>query len=69
MLLTIALTIGLVAVAMLGLSIGLILTGRCIKGSCGGDTRHGADGQPQQCPTCPNRKKHAARKTDAPASI
>ena len=57
MLMTIAIAVGIVALAMLGLSIGFLLTGRCIRGTCGGEKSYDAEGNPLQCPTCPNKDK------------
>lgn len=56
------LTITLFAIIMLVMSIGVIFSGRCLRGSCGGsDEVIGPDGEPIRCATCPKRKEDAAR--------
>lgn len=40
----------------LSLGIGVLIKGKAIKGSCGGATTLGPDGEPLNCSTCPNRK-------------
>jgi hypothetical protein len=41
--------------AMLGLSLGVILSGRCIRGSCGGVGHLRDSSGKQMCDHCPNR--------------
>jgi hypothetical protein len=43
--------------SMLGLAVGVMLTGRCLQGSCGGKGVIGPDGTPLSCATCPNRRR------------
>jgi hypothetical protein len=47
-----ALVIGL---AMLGMSVGVLLSNRCLRGSCGGPDVLGPNGESLTCATCPNR--------------
>lgn len=55
-------TIALFAIIMLVMSIGVIFSGRCLRGSCGGsEDVIGPDGEPIRCSTCPKRKEDAAR--------
>jgi hypothetical protein len=49
------LTILGIALVMLAMSIGVVLSGRCLRGSCGGPDIVGADGESLLCATCPNR--------------
>ena len=51
------LTLGVFAVAMLIMAVGVMFSGRCLRGSCGGPEVLGADGEPLTCATCPNRKE------------
>ena len=44
-----------IGIAMLGLSVGVLLSNRCLRGSCGGPDVLGPDGQSLNCATCPNR--------------
>ena len=50
------LTIGFIAAAMLSMAAGLLLSGRCLRGSCGGPDVLDANGESLKCVTCPNRK-------------
>jgi len=45
------------AVAMLIMAVGVIFSGRCLRGSCGGPDVWGPDGEPLSCATCPRRKE------------
>jgi hypothetical protein len=45
------------AVAVAAMALGGKLTGRCLRGSCGGPAAHGPDGEPLSCATCPNRER------------
>lgn len=51
------LTLALFALVMLVMSVGVILSGRCLRGSCGGPAVLDGDGEPITCATCPNRKR------------
>jgi hypothetical protein len=44
---------GLAVVAM---SVGVLLSGRCLRGSCGGPDVLGPDRESLTCATCPMRK-------------
>lgn len=41
--------------AMLIMAIGVIFSGRCLRGSCGGQAVFDADGDMLNCDTCPVR--------------
>ena len=58
------LTLAIFAIAMTVMSVGVIFSGRCLRGSCGGAEVLGPDGNPLSCATCPKRKK---REGDADA--
>ncbi len=51
------LTLGLFALVMLVMSVGVIVSGRCLRGSCGGPAVLDGDGEPITCATCPNRQR------------
>lgn len=44
------------ALIMLAMSVGVLMTGRCLRGSCGGPEVLDANGDPLACATCPMRK-------------
>jgi hypothetical protein len=46
------LTVGIVALVMLGLGVGLLLRGKPIEHTCGGGPRTGPDGETTGCPSC-----------------
>lgn len=49
------LTIVLMGLVMAAMSVGVILSNRCLRGSCGGPEVRGPDGTPLSCETCPMR--------------
>lgn len=51
------LTLAVFATAMLIMALGVIFSGRCLRGSCGGPNAFGPDGEPLTCDTCPRRKE------------
>jgi len=51
------LTLGSFGLIMLAMSVGVILSGRCLRGSCGGAAVLDASGEPVTCATCPNRER------------
>jgi hypothetical protein len=55
------LAVGVIGLAMAAMAIGTILSGRCLRGSCGGPEVHGLDGESLACAACPRRQKIAAR--------
>jgi hypothetical protein len=52
----ILLAIVAVGLVMLAMSVGVLLSGRCLRGSCGGAELLGPDGDALTCAACPNRK-------------
>lgn len=44
---------GLIVAAM---SVGVLLSGRCLRGSCGGPEVLGPNGESLTCASCPRRK-------------
>ena len=58
MLQTILLVFVAFGLAMAMMAVGVIFSGRCLRGSCGGTPVFGPDGEPITCATCPNKDKH-----------
>ena len=56
------LTLGGVAIVMLLMAIGVMLDGRCLRGSCGGPDVLGPDGDPLSCAACPHRNRRLPRR-------
>jgi hypothetical protein len=52
------------ALAIAGLAIGVMTTGRCLRGSCGGPDLRAADGLSLRCMLCPNRRRAGDRPAD-----
>jgi hypothetical protein len=50
-------SVAFIGLAMLVMSIGVIFSNKCLRGSCGGPDAIGPDGQPMSCPTCANKPK------------
>ena len=49
------LTLGGIAIVMAIMAIGVMLGGRCLRGSCGGPEVVGPDGGSLACAACPRR--------------
>ena len=49
----------IVGLAMLGMAVGVLLSNRCLRGSCGGPDVLGPNGESLTCATCPNRSSTA----------
>lgn len=60
----VALTVGVIGLAMIAMAVGSIVSGRCLRGSCGGAGVNGPDGDALTCAACPRR---AARTVTAPS--
>jgi hypothetical protein len=48
-------------VAFAAMAIGVMLSGRCLHGSCGGPEATGAKGERLSCASCPNRRQRETR--------
>lgn len=59
------LTLAVFAIAMLIMSVGVVFSGRCLRGSCGGPEVLGASGDPVSCAACPRRNEREAKKAQA----
>ena len=46
------------------MSIGVIVSGRNLKGSCGGDTVMDANGNPLSCGACPKKEQEVCPSDD-----
>ncbi len=51
------LTIGIFAIVMTAMAAGFILTGRCLRGSCGGPETATGDGKELTCGVCGRKKQ------------
>ena len=51
------LSFAVIAAAMLVMAVGILLSNRCLRGSCGGPEDVGPDGEPLSCAACPNRRR------------
>jgi len=58
------LTIGVFGAAMGGMSIGLILKGRLLRGSCGGPQVVTSGGDPLSCGACPKSEAEVCPSDD-----
>lgn len=56
------LTVVLMALVMAAMAVGVILSNRCLRGSCGGPEILGPDGTPLSCDTCPMRDTDACER-------
>lgn len=45
------------SIVVLMMAIGAMVSGKCIKGSCGGEEIYGNDGELLNCETCPVRQR------------
>jgi hypothetical protein len=57
---------GLVVLAM---SVGVLLSGKCLRGSCGGPELFGPDGQSLACATCPHRQLAERQRRESSAEV
>jgi hypothetical protein len=64
-LMVILITVAAFAIAMLMLGVGVMLTGKCIRGTCGGDEVVDAAGEDLRCPTCPSKNKEPGEHDEA----
>ena len=62
---TVIATILLFAMLLVGMSLGIILSDRKLKGTCGGESVRGPDGLPMLCGACP-KKRNDLCPTDNP---
>ena len=60
----ILLATGVFGLAMAGLSVGVILSDRTLKGSCGGESVPGPDGNPLSCGACPKKEAEVCPSDD-----
>ena len=56
--------VAIIGLAVLGMALGVMTTGRCLRGSCGGPEVRLADGRSLSCAECPNRKRAEARSVE-----
>ena len=51
----IVIVVGLFGLVMLGMAVGVLVQGKCLRGSCGGPDILDGNGESILCATCPNR--------------
>ena len=51
-------TVFVFGAVMLMMSVGVLFSNRCLRGSCGGPDLVDADGNSLLCATCPKRDEH-----------
>lgn len=61
-------TVTVFLLAALGMAVGVMVSGRCLRGSCGGPEVLDARGEPLSCATCPKRKRRKPAPEDADAA-
>ena len=52
----ILIVVALFALVMLGMAVGVLVQGKCLRGSCGGPDILDGNGESILCATCPNRE-------------
>lgn len=57
MFMTVLLTLGIVALVMLIMAAGVLLSGRCLRGSCGGPEVLDSKGESLTCGVCGRTRK------------
>ena len=50
--------------AIAGMAVGVIFSGRCLRGSCGGPELRTHDGLSLRCLVCPNRWRGSEERND-----
>ncbi|MEM8934358.1 MAG: (Na+)-NQR maturation NqrM [Acidobacteriota bacterium] len=61
------LTLGIFLTVVLAMAVGVIFNRPCLRGSCGGPSVVGANGESLSCSTCPNRDKDKQRQSESSA--
>lgn len=59
------LTLAFFVLAVVGLGIGYLVRGQCIRGSCGGENVWGPDGELLLCDHCPKREQYENAAADS----
>jgi hypothetical protein len=54
-------TLAAFGLAVAAMAVGVIFSGRCLHGSCGGPEIRSRDGLSLRCMVCPNRRRRGAR--------
>ncbi len=58
--LLVLLVVAIIGIVMLAMAVGVIVSGRCLRGSCGGPDVVGPNGESLMCATCPKRQESSA---------
>lgn len=65
MMMLFVLTLTVFLVVTVGMAIGYLVRGQCLRGSCGGDSVWGPDGELLLCDHCPKRKEYEDAAADS----
>lgn len=66
---TLLLTLGLFATCMTAMAVGVLLSDRALRGSCGGPEVHTADGDALSCGACPRKANDVCPSDDPLVAI
>jgi hypothetical protein len=58
-------TLAAFGLAVAGMAVGVIFSGRCLHGSCGGPALRTRDGLSLRCMVCPNRRRRDAQSDES----
>jgi hypothetical protein len=61
------LSLTVIAIAMLIMAVGVIFSGRCLHGSCGGPEVLTSGGESLSCAACPRRKERERKRQEEQA--
>lgn len=56
--------LGIFGVAMFGMAVGVVFSNRELRGSCGGDSVVGPDGEQVSCGACPKKEADVCASDD-----
>lgn len=63
------LALGLFGIAMAAMAIGVVFSNRALRGSCGGPSVQGPDGDALSCGACPRKERDVCPSDDQLASL
>lgn len=66
---TVLLAVALFGLAMLAMAVGVLVSDRSLRGSCGGPSVQGPDGEAVSCGACPRKERDVCPSDDRVASL